>query len=80
MNRFFFTFDKTVTALALKKKFLKRYNHYSMKQADVIVVGGGDGFMLHTLKKFVKFKKPFFWNKLWDFWFFDEQKQPSKFR
>jgi NAD+ kinase len=60
MNRFFFTFDKTVTALALKKKFLKRYNHYSMKQADVIVVGGGDGFMLHTLKKFVKFKKPFF--------------------
>ena len=60
MNKFFFTFDKTTTALALKKKFLRKYNHYSLRQADVIVVGGGDGFMLHTLKKFVKFEKPFF--------------------
>ena len=60
MNKFFFTFDKTTPALALKKKFLRKYTHYSLRQAAVIIVGGGDGFMLHTLKKFVKFEKPFF--------------------
>lgn len=60
MNKFFFTFDKTKKAQILKKKFLKRYHHYSLKQANTIIVGGGDGFMLHTLKKFAKYKKPFF--------------------
>ena len=60
MNKFFFTFDKTINAQKLKKKFLKYYNHYSLKQANIIVVGGGDGFMLQSMKKFVKYKKPFF--------------------
>ncbi len=60
MKNFFFTFDKTIKAQALKKKFLKKYNHSSLKKAKVIVVGGGDGFMLHALKKFAKYKKPFF--------------------
>ncbi len=60
MKNFFFTFDKTTKAQALKKRFLKKYNHSSLKHAKVIVVGGGDGFMLHTLKKFAKYKKPFF--------------------
>ena len=60
MKNFFFTFDKTKKAQALKKRFLKKYNHSSLRQAKVIVVGGGDGFMLHTLKKFAKYKKPFF--------------------
>jgi len=60
MNKFFFTFDKTKKAQILRKKFLKKYDHYSLKQANIIVVGGGDGFMLHSLKKFVKHKKFFF--------------------
>ena len=60
MKNFFFTFDKTKKAQALKKRFLKKYHHSSLRQAKVIVVGGGDGFMLHTLKKFAKYKKPFF--------------------
>ena len=60
MNKFFFTFDKTKKAQILRKKFLKEYDHYSLKQANIIVVGGGDGFMLHSLKKFVKHKKFFF--------------------
>ena len=60
MKNFFFTFDKTKKAKILRKKFLKKYNQTSLKKADVIIVGGGDGFMLNTLKKFVKYKKPFF--------------------
>ena len=60
MKKLFFTFDNTIKAKRLKKKFLKKYNHYSLRQADVIIVGGGDGFMLQTLKKFEKVKKPFF--------------------
>ncbi len=60
MKKFFFTFDNTTRAKRLKKNFLKKYTHYSLRQADVIIVGGGDGFMLQTLKKFEKHKKPFF--------------------
>ena len=60
MKKIFFTFDNTIRAKKLKKKFLKKYNHYPLRQAEVIIVGGGDGFMLETLKKFEKFKKPFF--------------------
>ena len=60
MSKFFFTFDKTSKAQALKKKFLKKYNHFPLNKADIIIVGGGDGFMLNTLKKFVKHKKSFF--------------------
>tara|TARA_A100001015_G_scaffold316329_1_gene430343 strand:+ start:17 stop:787 length:771 start_codon:yes stop_codon:yes gene_type:complete len=60
MNKFFFTFDNTIKARKLKKKFLKNYQHFSLKQAKFIIVGGGDGFMLKTLKKFEKYKKPFF--------------------
>ena len=31
-----------------------------MKSSDVIVVCGGDGFMLKTIKKHYRFKKPFY--------------------
>ena len=60
MKKFFFTFDKTSKAQKLKKKFLKSFNQFTVQQADIIVVGGGDGFMLQTLKRFQKYKKPFF--------------------
>ena len=60
MNKFFFTFDTTKKAQFLKKKLLKKYKNYSVSKAEIIIVGGGDGFILQTLKKFVKYKKPFF--------------------
>ena len=60
MNKFFFIFDKTKKAQNLKKSLLKTHNNYPLNQANLIIVGGGDGFMLHTLKKLVKYKKPFF--------------------
>lgn len=60
MNKFFFTFDKTAKAQNLKKKLFKKYSNSPINKADAIIVGGGDGFMLQTLKKYVKFKKSFF--------------------
>ena len=60
MHKFHFTFDKTKKARDLKKKILLNYKNYSAKKAHTIVVGGGDGYMLSSLKKYVNFKKPFY--------------------
>ena len=60
MIKIHFTFDKTKRSKALKKKLLKLYKNNTPKNADVIVVAGGDGFMLNTLKKYSKFKNNFY--------------------
>ena len=60
MIKFHFTFDKTKKSQFLRKKILKKYINTSPKNSDVIIVAGGDGFMLNSLKKYVKFKKPFY--------------------
>ena len=60
MVKFHFTFDKTKKAQALKKKILISYKNYLPKEADTIVVGGGDGFMLESLKKYARLRKPFY--------------------
>ncbi len=60
MTKFHFTFDKTKKSQFLRKKILKTYVNNSPKKSDVIIVAGGDGFMLNSLKKYVKFKKPFY--------------------
>ena len=55
-----FVFDKTNKANQQKKKLLKKFKNYPAHEADIIVVLGGDGFMLQTLKKLGKFNKPFY--------------------
>ena len=60
MLKFFFTFDNTKKAKKLKKIFLRNNINYPLKKSDLIVVGGGDGFMLHTIKKFIHYNKPFY--------------------
>ena len=55
-----FIFDKTKKSIFLKKKLLKKYKNYSKSKSDVFVVGGGDGFMLNSIKKNFKYSKPFF--------------------
>jgi len=60
MKKFHFIFDNTKKAKNLEKKFLKLYKNYSAKKSDYIIVGGGDGFMLHVLKKYSIYKKPFY--------------------
>ena len=60
MIKFHFTFDKTKKSQKLRKIILKKYVNSTPKKSDVIVVAGGDGFMLNNLKKYLKFKKPFY--------------------
>ena len=55
-----FAFDKTKKAQKFKNIILKKYKNYSPKISEVIVVMGGDGFMLQSLKKYQKFQKPFY--------------------
>ena len=55
-----FIIDNTEKTRNLKKNIFKKYKNYPAKIADVIVVIGGDGFMLKVLKKYQKFNKPFY--------------------
>ena len=55
-----FVIDKTNKAKSFRKKLYKTYKNYHPKISDVIVVLGGDGFMLQTLKKYQKYDKPFY--------------------
>ena len=55
-----FTVDKNINVKNFKEKIFKRYKNYSPRQSSVIVVIGGDGFMLESLKKYQKYKKPFY--------------------
>ena len=53
-------FDKTKSSLRIKSILLKKIKIVSIKKSNIIIVLGGDGFMLQTLKKLYKFKKPFY--------------------
>ena len=52
--------DKTPKADKVRKFLAKSHTNYSARACDYIVVVGGDGFMLDILKKYQKFKKPFY--------------------
>ena len=60
MTKYNFIFDNTKKAKTLKKIVLKKYKNYPLKKSEVIIVAGGDGFMLKTLKKFYKLDKLFY--------------------
>ena len=59
-NKTFIVFDKTKNSIKIKSFLKKRLVISSITKADVILVLGGDGFMLQTLKKFQKYQKPFY--------------------
>ena len=75
MKKYHFTFDRIKKNKKIKKILLNKYKNYPPHLSNVIIVLGGDGFMLQTLKKYQKYKKTFLWNKLWNIWFFNEQIQ-----
>ena len=52
--------DKTKTSQYIKKNILKKISKHKLSKSNRIMVIGGDGFMLNSLKKYYKFKKPFY--------------------
>jgi len=60
IKKLHFVIDKTIKNKSLRKFIFKKYINFSPKNSDVIVVVGGDGFMLQTLKKYQKVNKPFY--------------------
>ena len=57
MNKFQIISDKNKRSLTIKKQLLKKINSYQPKISNLIIVIGGDGFMLSTLKKNKNSKK-----------------------
>ena len=53
-------FDKNKKSIKIKLNLQKKINFLPITKSNFIIVIGGDGFMLQTLKKFYKFKKPFY--------------------
>jgi len=58
--KIFIVSDKTKNSLKIKSFLEKNFQLSSLAKSKTIIVIGGDGFMLQTLKKFYKFKKLFY--------------------
>ena len=60
MNKTLIISDKNKKSLYIKKKVNKILSRQILKKSNVIIVIGGDGFMLQTLKKSKNIKKSFY--------------------
>ena len=60
MNKIQIISDKNSKSLKIKKSLLKILKNKEIKKKNLVVVIGGDGFMLQTLKKNKKNKKHFY--------------------
>ena len=52
--------DANSTAQSAKKLIAKKYKNFPINDSDVLLVLGGDGFMLASLKKYQKYQLPFY--------------------
>ena len=52
--------DNNKKSSKIKNFLVKKINHNKFKNKNLIIVIGGDGFMLHTLKKNINSKKQFY--------------------
>ena len=52
--------DQTDKSLKIKSELSKKIKNHSLFKSNLIIVIGGDGFMLNSLKKYYKFNKPFY--------------------
>ncbi len=60
MRKYHFVFAKGKKNQKIKKILLNKFKNFNPNISNIIVVLGGDGFMLDTLKKFQKYNKPFY--------------------
>ena len=59
-DKIYLVFDKTKNSLKIKTFLTKKIQTTTLKKSNIIIVLGGDGFMLQTLKKLYKYKKSFY--------------------
>jgi NAD+ kinase len=59
-DKIYLVFDKTKNSLKIKKFLTKKIRTTNLQKSNIIIVIGGDGFMLQVLKKLYKLKKPFY--------------------
>ena len=59
-DKVYLIFDKTKASLKIKSILIKNVKFTSLIKSNIIIVLGGDGFMLQALKKLYKYKKPFY--------------------
>ena len=52
--------DKTKSSIKIKSIIEKKIRYVSLNKSDLIIVIGGDGFMLQTLKKLYRYNKSFY--------------------
>ncbi len=60
MNKVQVISDKNLRSLRIKKSLLNILKKFHLKKTNIIIVIGGDGFMLQTLKKNKRSKKLFY--------------------
>ena len=60
MSKFQIVSDKNKKSSKIKNLLSKKINQIQFKKENLIIVIGGDGFMLETLKKNKKSKKQFY--------------------
>ena len=71
MSKPLITSDTNYKSLKIKKKIIKILNKEKIKTPNLIIVIGGDGFMLQTLKK-IKIQKNHFMELTLDIMDFNE--------
>ena len=59
-DKIYLVSDKTKNSLRIKSHLVKKVKITNLKNSNIIIVVGGDGFMLQTLKKLYKFNKAFY--------------------
>ena len=60
IRNFYIESDKNKKSLKIKSLVKRKIKPVSILKAKAIIVIGGDGFMLHALKKLHKYKRPFY--------------------
>ena len=60
MSKLQIIYDRNKKSSNIKNSLLKKINKHQFKQDDLVIVIGGDGFMLETLKKNKNSKKRFY--------------------
>ena len=60
IKNFYIESDKNKKSLKIKSLLKRKIKPVSILKAKAIIVIGGDGFMLHALKKLYKYRRPFY--------------------